>query len=65
VAAHLTGQSGISDLYVGVPCVIGAGGVERIVEFDLNGSEKEMFAKSVAAVQGLLEACKKLDGSLA
>jgi malate dehydrogenase len=65
VAAHLTGQYGISDLYVGVPCVIGAGGVERIVEFDLNGSEKEMFAKSVAAVQGLLEACKKLDSSLA
>ena len=65
VAANLTGQYGISDLYVGVPCVIGAGGVERIVEFDLNGAEKEMFTKSVAAVQGLLEACKKLDTSLA
>jgi malate dehydrogenase len=65
VAANLTGQYGISDLYVGVPCVIGAGGVERIVEFDLNGAEKEMFSKSVAAVQGLLEACKKLEPSLA
>ncbi len=65
VAANLTGQYGVSDLYVGVPCVIGAGGVERIIEFDLNGAEKEMFSKSVAAVQGLLEACKKLDASLA
>lgn len=45
--------------------MIGANGVERIVEFDLNGAEKEMFSKSVAAVQGLLEACKKLEPSLA
>jgi len=65
VAANLTGQYGISDLYVGVPVVIGAGGVERVIEFDLNSAEKEMFARSVAAVQGLLEACKKLDPSLA
>jgi malate dehydrogenase len=65
VAANLTGQYGVSDLYVGVPVVIGAGGVERIVEFDLNGDEKAMFEKSVGAVRGLLDACKKLDPSLA
>ena len=65
VAANLTGQYGVSDLYVGVPCVIGAGGVERIVEFDLNGDEKAMFEKSVAAVNGLLDACRKLEPSLA
>ena len=64
VAANLTGQYGVSDLYVGVPCVIGAGGVERIVEFDLNDDEKAMFAKSVESVQGLIQACKDIDGSL-
>ena len=45
--------------------MIGAGGVERIVEFDLNGDEKAMFEKSVAAVNGLLDACRKLEPSLA
>jgi malate dehydrogenase len=65
VAANLTGQYGVKDLYVGVPCVIGAGGVERIVQFDLNDAEKAMFEKSVGAVRGLLDACKKLDTSLA
>jgi malate dehydrogenase len=65
VAANLTGQYGISDLYVGVPCVIGAGGVEKIVEFPMDEGEKAMFAKSVGAVQGLLEACKKLEPALA
>jgi malate dehydrogenase len=44
--------------------VIGAGGVERIVQFDLNADEKAMFEKSVAAVNGLLDACKKLEPSL-
>jgi malate dehydrogenase len=65
VAANLTGQYGISDLYVGVPVVIGRGGVEKVVEFPMDEGEKAMFAKSVGAVQGLLEACKKLDASLA
>ncbi len=64
-AAHLTGQYGQSDMYVGVPVVIGAGGVERIVEFPLDAAETEMFAKSVASVQGLVEACKGIDPSLA
>jgi malate dehydrogenase len=59
-AAWLTGQYGVKDLYVGVPVVIGAKGVERIVEIALNGEEKAMFDKSVTAVRNLLEATKKL-----
>src|SRR3954464_9715014 len=55
-AAHLTGQYGINDLYVGVPVVIGAEGVERIVEIKLNSNEKTEFHKSVSAVQALMEA---------
>jgi malate dehydrogenase len=51
-------------LYVGVPAVIGAGGVEKIVEFTTNDEEKAMFEKSVASVQGLLQACKAIDASL-
>ena len=57
-AAHLSGQYGIKGLYVGVPVVIGAKGVERIVELDLNKSEKSMLAKSVGAVTGLVDTCK-------
>jgi hypothetical protein len=55
-----------SDLYVGVPVVIGAGGVERIIEIDLNKAEQAMFDKSVASVQGSCDACKTLaPGNLA
>ena len=61
-AALLTGQYGIDDLYVGVPVVIGAGGVERIVEIELNPSEKAAFEKSCAAVRELVEAAKSLLG---
>jgi malate dehydrogenase len=64
-AAHLTGQYGLKDMYVGVPTVIGAGGVERIIEIDLNKSEQAMFDKSVASVKGLCDACKTLAPSLA
>ncbi len=64
-AAHLTGQYGVDNLYVGVPAVIGAGGVERIVEFPMDETEKAMFAKSLDSVKGLLEACKVIDPSLA
>ncbi len=64
-AAHLTGQYGQDDMYVGVPCVIGAGGVERIVEFPMDDGEKAMFAKSVESVQGLIDACKQIEPSLA
>jgi malate dehydrogenase len=64
-AAHLTGQYGVDDLYVGVPVVIGAGGVERIVEIELNESAKANFETSVEAVKELLVACKGIDSSLA
>ena len=63
-AAHLTGQFGQNDLYVGVPVVIGAGGVEKIVEISLNEDEQAMFDNSVDAVKGLIEACKGLEPSL-
>jgi malate dehydrogenase len=63
-AAHLTGQYGLSDIYVGAPAVIGAGGVERVIEFPLDDGEKAMFAKSVASVQGLIAACKEIEPQL-
>ena len=65
VAAQLTGQYGLNGLYVGVPAVIGAGGIERIVEFPMDDGEKAMFAKSVEPVQGLIAACKTIEPSLA
>ncbi len=55
-AAHLDGEYGVEDLYVGVPVVIGAGGVERIVEIELDPDERAMFDRSVAAVRGLVDA---------
>jgi malate dehydrogenase len=64
VAAHLSGQYGVSDMYVGAPAVIGAGGVERVIEFPLDEAEKDMFAKSVDSVKGLVAACKDIDASL-
>ena len=63
-AAHLDGQYGVRDLYVGVPAVIGARGIERVVEISLSPSEKKMFRNSVAAVRGLVNSCKRLDPSL-
>ncbi|MEA2903622.1 MAG: malate dehydrogenase [Alphaproteobacteria bacterium] len=59
-AAHLNGEYGIKDLYVGVPAVIGAKGVERIVEIQLNGAERTMFDKSAQAVTTLVDACKTI-----
>jgi malate dehydrogenase len=59
-AAWLDGQYGVKGLYVGVPVVIGAGGVERIVEITLNPDEQAAFDKSVGAVQGLVDAMAKL-----
>jgi len=64
-AAWLNGEYGVKDIYVGVPVVIGSKGVERIVEIELNGAERGMFEKSVASVQGLIEACKKIAPTLA
>jgi len=63
-AAHLTGQYGIDNLYVGVPVVIGAGGVEQIVEIALDDEAKVNLGVSVDAVRELLVACKAIDGSL-
>jgi len=64
-AAHLNGEYGVKGMYVGVPVVIGAKGVERIVEIDLNAAERQMFAKSVASVRGLIDACTKIAPHLA
>ena len=46
-AAYLNGEYGVKDMYVGVPVVIGAKGVERVIELEFNGAEREMFDKSV------------------
>ena len=64
-ASRLQGQYGLNDLYVGVPVVIGAGGVERIIEIDLDRSERAMFDKSVEAVQALCQACARIQPALA
>jgi malate dehydrogenase len=59
-AAFLNGEYGYKDLYMGVPVVIGAGGVEKIIKIELDASEKAMLDKSAAAVRELIEASKKL-----
>jgi malate dehydrogenase len=64
-AAHLDGAYGVRGMYVGVPAVIGAGGVERVIDIALDEAERAMFEKSVAAVRGLVEACRGIDASLA
>ena len=52
-------------MYVGVPTVIGAGGIEKVIDIKLSGDEQAMFDKSVEAVKGLVEACKGSDTTLA
>ncbi len=64
-AAYVDGAYGLKGMYVGVPTVIGAGGIERIVDIKLDKTEQAMFQKSVDAVKGLVEACKGIDPSLA
>lgn len=64
-AAFLSGQYGVKDMYVGVPVVLGANGVERIVEISLNEEAKANFQRSVDAVEELYVACKAADPSLA
>jgi|SRR5690242_9048501 malate dehydrogenase len=64
-AAHLKGEYGVDDLYVGVPVVLGAGGVERIVEIKLDNDEKNQFKNSIKAVQGLMDAARKIAPDLA
>ncbi len=63
-AAFLSGEYGIKDMYVGVPIVIGANGVEKIVEIELKGEAKTNFDVSVNAVKELMDACRNLDSSL-
>jgi malate dehydrogenase len=64
-AAYVDGALGLNGIYVGVPTIIGAGGVERVVNISLNRDEQAMFDKSVDAVKGLVAACKGIDPSLA
>lgn len=63
-AASLSGEYRIKDLYVGVPVIIGAKGVEKVIEISLNSIEKEMLKKSVSAVKSLTKACAKIDKRL-
>jgi malate dehydrogenase len=63
-AAHLNGEYGIKDLYVGVPVIIGKNGIEKIVEINLSLDEKKNFDKSISAVQDLFDAAKQIDNSL-
>eukprot|EP01012_Entosiphon_sulcatum_P013494 TRINITY_DN18726_c0_g1_i2.p1 TRINITY_DN18726_c0_g1~~TRINITY_DN18726_c0_g1_i2.p1 ORF type:complete len:321 (-),score=83.77 TRINITY_DN18726_c0_g1_i2:18-980(-) len=64
-AAHLTGQYGVDNLYVGVPVLFGKDGVEKIVEVKLSDEAKANLTVSVDAVKELLVACEAIDGSLA
>jgi malate dehydrogenase len=64
VAAYVNGAYGLEGLYVGVPAVIGANGVERIVELELTAEERAQLMKSADSVKGLIEACKKLEPKL-
>ena len=59
-AAFLTGEYGYNDMYMGVPVIIGAGGVEKVVEISLTDDEKTMLAKSADAVRGLIADAEKL-----
>ncbi|MGR3344184.1 MAG: malate dehydrogenase [Paracoccaceae bacterium] len=63
-AAWVDGALGLKGMYVGVPTIIGAGGVERVVDIKLGKTEQAMFDKSVDAVKGLVEACKAIDVNL-
>jgi malate dehydrogenase len=64
-AVYLDGEYGVDDLYVGVPVVIGAKGVEKIIEIKLNPEEKDMFLKSVESVKKLAQDLFKLDQEVA
>jgi len=64
-AAALNGEYGLKDTYVGVPTIIGSDGIEKVIEIELQGKEKEQFDHSVKAVEGLLDACKNIAPELA
>jgi len=63
-AAYVENAYGLNGMYVGVPTVIGANGVEKVIDIKLDKDEQAMFDNSVNAVKGLVEACKGIDGSL-
>ena len=63
-AAHLNGQYGISNIYSGVPVIVGKNGIEKIEEIELDENEKSEFNNSVDAVKKLWEAASKIDPSL-
>ena len=63
-AAYLNGEYNTKGLYVGVPVIIGSGGVEKVVELELDKEEKKNFENSIKSVQNLFEAAKKIDPSL-
>ena len=63
-AAYLDGQYGMDGLYVGVPAVIGQGGVERIIEIALDDQERKLFNQSAGTVKKLVSVCRKIDTSL-
>lgn len=59
-AAYMNGEYGLNDMYFGVPCVLGAKGIERIIEYKFDDAEKAMFEKSAASVKETHEALKSL-----
>ncbi|HLS18900.1 MAG TPA: malate dehydrogenase, partial [Paracoccaceae bacterium] len=63
-AAYVEHAYGVDGLYVGVPAIIGANGIEKVIEVDLDGTEKAMLQKSIDAVTGLVAACTEIDPSL-
>jgi malate dehydrogenase len=64
-AAYLDGEYGVKGMYVGVPVILGANGVEKIVEITLDADEQKMFATSVASVKSLVDACKTINPAFA
>jgi malate dehydrogenase len=64
-AAWVDGKLGLNGMYVGVPTVIGAGGIERVIDISLAKDEQAMFDRSVDAVRGLVDACRAIDPGLA
>jgi len=58
-AAYLDGEYGYKDLFMGVPAILGKGGIEKIVEIPLTAEEKGMLEKSAKSVQAVVDICKK------
>ena len=63
-AVYLQGEYGVKNLYAGVPVIIGASGVEKIIELKLSDEEKKSFHQSIKAVEDLFSAAKKIDTNL-